>query len=98
MLKPNVRYSFHIKDATVFYSDYDNSINIETEDSCEFDDGLCVTGITPDTMFTMCRNLLGCNAPIQNKIQVRDWHVKSAKEMITALQTFVDNQEANDND
>ena len=98
MLKPNVRYSFHIKDATVFYSDYDNSINIETEDSCEFDDGLCVTGISPETMFTMCRNLLACNEPIQNKMKVREWDVRSAKEMITALQTFVDNQEANDND
>ena len=98
MLKPKVRYSFHIKDATVFYSDYDNSINIETEDSCEFDDGLCVTGISPEAVFTMCRNVLACNRPVQEKIQVREWHVTSAKEMITKLQAFVDKQEANDND
>ena len=98
MLKPKVLYSFHIKDAFVLYSDIDNSINIETEDSCEFNDGLCVTGITPETMFTLCRNLLACNDPIQNKMKVREWDVSSAKDMISSLQAFVDKQEATSND
>ena len=94
--QPKIRYTFGIKDATLFYSSYDNSINIETQESIEFEDGICITGIEPETVFMMCRNVLANCEPIQYKFNAKDWHVKSAKEMITALQEFVDSKEKKD--
>ena len=93
MIKPKVKYTFDIKDATLFYSDYDHSMNFETQDSCEFDDGVTICGVEPESVFMMCRNVLACREPIQNKLTVRDWHITSAKEMITALEKFIESQE-----
>ena len=94
--QPKIRYTFDIKDAQVFYSEYDNSINIETQESIEFEDGICITGIAPETVFQLCRNVLACCEPIQYKFNTKDWHVRYAKEMITALQEFVDSKEKKD--
>jgi len=94
---PKVRYTFDIKDATLFYSAWDNSINIETQESIEFEDGLCITGIEPETVFMMCRNVLANkNKPIQYEFKANDHHVESAKDMITALQEFVNSKEKKD--
>ena len=94
---PKIRYTFDIKDATLFYSAWDNSINIESQESIEFEDGLCITGIEPETVFMMCRNVLANgNKPIQYEFKANDHHVTSAKEMITALQKFVDSKEKKD--
>lgn len=93
---PKIRYTFDIKDAQLFYSEYDNSINIETQESIEFEDGICITGIEPETVFTMCRSVLASSEPIQYKFNAKDWHVRYAKEMITALLEFVDSKEKKD--
>ena len=93
---PKIRYTFDIKDATLFYSSWDNSINIESQESIEFEDGLCITGIEPETVFMMCRNVLINNKPIQYEFKAKDHHVESAKDMITALQKFVDSKEKKD--
>lgn len=89
MLKAKVKYSFHIKDATLFYSDYDNSLNFETEDSLEVDDGVSVSGIEPESLFILARNTLACQSPVQDKMKVREWHVKCAREMIASLDAFI---------
>lgn len=89
MLKAKVKYSFHIKDATLFYSDYDNSLNFETEDSLELDDGVSISGIDPDDLFMLARNTLACREPVQDKMKVRDFHVKCAREMIASLNAFI---------
>ena len=94
---PKIRYTFDIKDATLFYSAWDNSINIETQESIEFEDGLCITGIEPETVFMMCRNVLAnTNKPIQYEFNAKDHHVNAAKDMIIALQEFVDSKEKKD--
>jgi len=93
---PRIRYTFDIKNATLFYSEYDNSINVETQESIELEDGVSICGIEPETVFMLCRNVLACCEPIQYKFKAKDWHVKSAKEMITALQEFVDSKEKQD--
>ena len=89
MLNAKVKYSFHIKDATLFYSDYDNSFNFETEDSLELDEGVSVTVVEPETVFLLARNTLACREPVQDKMKVRDFHVKCAREMVASLNAFI---------
>ena len=89
MLKAKVKYSFHIKDATLFYSDYDNSLNFETEDSLELDDGVSISGVEPETIFLLARNTLACREPVQDKMKVRDFHVKCAREIVASLNAFI---------
>ena len=91
--QPRIRYTFDIKDASLFYSTYDNSFNFDTPDSIELDDGLCISGVNPEAVFMFCRNVLACREPIQDNFIPKDYQVKAAKDMITALQKFVDSKE-----
>jgi hypothetical protein len=48
-----------------------------------------VSGVEPETLFLLARNTLACKEPVQDKMKVREFHVKCAREMIVALDAFI---------
>ena len=78
----------------MYYCEHDNSMNFCMDD----DSRLEVCGIEPRAMFMAARNALASKDPITNYILGKTWEVESAKEMITALQAFVDKHTTKEDD
>ena len=59
---------------------------------CSSESGVTVNGVNADKMFMMCRNALACRREysVFHELSTKPHHIESAKEMIAALQSFVD--------
>lgn len=89
MQAPDLKYEFYIKDAHPHWSIHSDTIQIN---ECDSTSGVIVDGVTADNMFMMCRNALACKREysVFHELSNKPQHIQSAKEMIAALQLFVD--------
>ena len=98
MNAPDLTYEFYIKDAYAHWSIHSDGICI-TE--CDSESGVTVNGVSADKMFMMCRNALACKHEysVFKELSNKPHHINAAKEMIVALQSFVDDntKDANSN-
>lgn len=84
--QPSVMYTYYMKDASIFWAECDDSINLH-----DFEDNtICINGINADAMFMACRNAMCSKRNVFNELKVKDSALSSAKEMIEALQKYVD--------
>ena len=91
---PSTHYSYHINDASCFWSIRDDSINVY--DPCT-EDMVTITGVDADDAFRMCRNLMCNMQPVFNELKTDEHTVKNAIEMRTALDNYIQaNEKSND--
>ena len=86
MISPTVSYSFRLSGSHMFYCTHDDSMNFCTDD----DSRLEVSGINADQMFTCVRNALCCGDNILKEVQGKSYQLKAARDMIEALEGFID--------
>ena len=89
MQAPDLKYEFFIKDAHAHWCIHDDSVNITETTS---DSGVVITGVKAEAMFMMARNALACKHEysVFEELVPKPYHINAAKEMIAALQSFVD--------
>ena len=87
--QPSVMYTYYMKDASVFWAECDDSINLHDYE----DNTICINGVDADAMFRACRNAMCSKRNVFNELKVRGSALSSAKEMIEALQEYVDNND-----
>ena len=92
--QPSVMYTYYMKDASVYWAECDDSINLN---NCE-DDTICIHGVDATAMFIACRNALCSKNSVFGKLKTKDFTIKSAKEMIEALQKYVDKNDTTTED
>ena len=90
---PSIHYSYHINDASCFWSINDDSINVY--DPCN-EDMVTITGVDADDAFRMCRNLMCNMQPVFNELKTDKHTVKNAIEMRTALDNYIKANEKSD--
>ena len=84
--QPSTHITYHIKDASCFWSIHDDSINVY--DPCT-DDTISINGVDADSAFMMCRNMMCSFKPMFSELKADEHQIKYAKEMLTALGNFV---------
>lgn len=89
MQAPDITYEYYIPNAHAHWSIHSDGIHI-TESSSE--SGVIINGVKADAMFMMCRNALACRPEysVFHELSNKPNIIKSAKEMIESLQSFVD--------
>ena len=92
--QPSVMYTYYMKDASVFWAECDDSINLHDYE----DNTICINGINADAMFLACRNALCSKNSVFVELKTKDFTIKSAKEMIEALQKYVDKNDTTTED
>ena len=93
MNAPTVSYSFHLKDAHMFYCKHDDTMNFIMDD----DSRLEVGGINADQMMICIGNAICAKDNILDEIKsLKPYQVERVQEMITNLQTFLDKHNNND--
>lgn len=96
MQAPDLKYEFYIKDAHAHWCIHDDSVNITETTS---DSGVAITGVKAEAMFMMARNALACKREysVFEELVPKPYVINSAKEMIIALQQFVDDNTKEEN-
>ena len=84
--QPSVMYTYYMKDASVFWADCDDSINLHDYE----DNTICINGVDANSMFMACRNALCSKRNVFEELTDKPHIIDSAKEMIAALQKYVD--------
>ena len=84
--QPSVMYTYYMKDASVYWAECDDSINLH---DCE-DNTICINGVNASAMFMACRNALCSKNSVFGELKTKDHTIKSAEEMIKALQKYLD--------
>jgi hypothetical protein len=92
--QPSVMYTYYMKDASVFWAECDDSINLHDYE----DNTICINGVNADAMFMACRNALCSKRSVFGELKTKDHTIKSAKEMIEALQNYVDKNDTTTED
>jgi len=92
--QPSVMYTYYMKDASVFWAECDDSINLHDHE----DNQICINGVNADAMFMACRNALCSKRSVFGELKTKDHTIKSAKEMIEALQNYVDKNDTTTED
>lgn len=87
-------YTYYMKDASVFWAQCDDSINLHDYE----DNTICINGISADAMFLACRNALCSKTSVLKELKTKKHTVESAKEMIEALQKYVDKNDTTTED
>lgn len=84
---PSTRIEYHIKDAGIFWSSHDDSINVYDSST---EDMICVNGVSASEIWRMCRNVMCC-APSHNIFSELDdkYALDYAKEMLNALTNYI---------
>ena len=67
-LTPQTKLTYHVDAMNVHYWEEDKSLTIETPD----DDEIEIKGIKVDTMVRLIRNLICCNDPVMNHVDLDD--------------------------
>lgn len=83
---PTVSYTFNTKDAYMFYCTHDDTMNFIADDESRIE----VAGIDAATMFTCARNALCAGDNIIKELQGKSHQLQAARDMIEALQGFID--------
>lgn len=91
---PSVMYTYYMKNASVFWAQCDDSINLH---DCE-DNTICINGVDANAMFIACRNALCSKRNVFEELTDKDHILTSAKEMIEALQKYVDKNDTTTED
>ena len=86
MLSPTVSYNFFLKDAHMFYCKHDDTTNFYAEEEGRVE----IAGIDARTMFTCARNALCAGDNIIKELDGKPWQLESARDMIEALEGFID--------
>ena len=84
--QPSVMYTYYMKDASAYWAQCDDSLNLH---DCE-DNTICINGINATAMFMACRNAMCSKNSVFGELKTKDHTIESAKEMIAALQKYVD--------
>ena len=84
---PATLITYHVNNGSIFCHICDDSINVY-DTSCE--DGICIHGIDANAIFQMCRNAMCSPSPVFKELRNADYQVEQAKEMINALQLYLD--------
>ena len=84
--QPSVMYTYYMKDASAYWEQCDDSLNLH---DCE-DNTICINGINATAMFMACRNAMCSKNSVFGELKTKDHTIESAKEMIAALQKYVD--------
>ena len=92
--QPSVMYTYYMQDASVFWAECDDSINLHDNE----DNTICINGINADAMFMACRNALCSKRNVFGELKTKDHTINSAKEMIEALQKYVDKNDTTTED
>ena len=87
--QPSVMYTYYMKDASVYWAQCDDSINLHDYE----DNTICINGVDADAMFRACRNALCSKNNVFKELKIKDYTIASAKEMLVALQEYVDNND-----
>ena len=87
--QPSVMYTYYMKNASVFWAQCDDSINLHDYE----DNTICINGVDADAMFNACRNALCSKNNVFGELKTKDHTIAQAKEMIVALQEYVDNND-----
>ena len=83
---PSVMYTYYMKDASVFWSECYDSINLKDDE----DNIICIHGVDATAMFMACRNALCSKNSVFGELKTKDHTIASAKEMIEALQKYLE--------
>ena len=87
MLSPSVRYEFYMSGCHAYYYLGDDSVNFHTCD----EGAISINGMNADSMFSLSKNALCGNQPLFAELSVNKKTLASAKEMVEALNNFIDN-------
>ena len=87
--QPSVMYTYYMKDASVYWAQCDDSINLHDYE----DNTICINGVDADAMFGACRNALCSKNSVFKELKTKKHTIAQAKEMIKALQEYVDNND-----
>ena len=93
MQAPDITYEFHVQGAHAHWSIHSDGVHI-TEATSE--SGVHVTGVNADAMFSMCRNALACSREysVFHELSNKPHQLNSAKEMVKALNEYIQSQES----
>ena len=83
--QPSVMYTYYMKDASVFWAECDDSINLHDYE----DNTICIHGVKASAMFIACRNALCSKRNVFNELKTQKHTIESAKEMIKALENYL---------
>ena len=83
---PSVMYTYYMRNASAYWAQCDDSLNIH---DCE-DNTICINGVDANAMFMTCRNALCSKRSVFDELTTKPHVLESAKEMIAALQKYVD--------
>ena len=87
MLSPSVRYEFYMSGCHAYYLG-DDSVNFHTCD----EGTISINGMNADSYVQpLCKNALCGNQPLFAELSVSKKNLAYAKEMVTALNNFIDN-------
>jgi len=84
--QPSVMYTYYMKDASVFWAECDDSINLHDHE----DNTICIHGVDATAMFMACRNALCSKNNVFGELKTKEHTIASAKEMIATLQKYVE--------
>ena len=83
---PSVMYTYYMRNASAYWAQCDDSLNLH---DCE-DNTICINGVDANAMFMTCRNALCSKNSVFEELSTKPHVLESAKEMIAALQKYVD--------
>jgi hypothetical protein len=78
-----------MRNASAYWAQCDDSLNLH---DCE-DNTICINGVDADAMFIACRNALCSKRNVFEDLTTKPHILASAKEMIVALQEYVNNND-----
>tara|TARA_R110001592_G_C12966000_1_gene732799 strand:- start:588 stop:881 length:294 start_codon:yes stop_codon:yes gene_type:complete len=87
MLTPSVRYEFYMNNSHAYYCLGDDSVNFHTCD----EGTISVNGINANSMFSLAKQALCGHQPVFSELSTGKKQLDEAKEMVTALNNFIDN-------
>ena len=85
MLSPKVRYEFYMNNGHAYYHLGDDSVNFH---ACE-EGTISVNGINANNMFSLANQALCGHQPVFAELSVSKKQLDEAKEMVTALNNFI---------
>ncbi len=86
---PSVMYTYYMRNSQAFWHLCDDSLNIHDYE----DNTICINGVDANAMFATCRNALCSKRSVFEELTTKPHTLESAKEMIAALQEYVDNND-----
>jgi hypothetical protein len=83
-----------MQNASAYWAQCDDSLNLHDRE----DNTICIHGVDANSMFMACRNALCSKRNVFEELTDKDHILASAKEMIEALQKYVDKNDTTTED